>query len=114
MGIEIYLKSRVGLFDAKGIYNDGIVTVKKGSRINTKQAAYVCNGQIANNKQGCESLVDENGYILAECSFSSPSTASNFVTGRSSNGYVAWRVDDKNNLGRFLGREKTKGTKQSY
>lgn len=115
MNTKIYLKSTAGLFNAEGEYDDGTVIVRKGSKIQTKLASHTHGGE-AKTKALREnrSIVDANGVVLENCSFSSPSTAANFVTGRSSNGYVAWRVDDKNNLGKFLGREKKKGSKQSY
>lgn len=114
MKVNIYLRSKTDLFEAEGLYDDGMVIVKKGSRIHTIQASHVSDGQttvktVRENK----SLVDANGVVLKDYSFLSPSAAANFVTGRSANGYVAWRVDDKNNLGRFLGRER-KGSKQAY
>ena len=115
MKVNVYLRSTTGLFEAEGVYENGTIIVMKGSKIQTALASHTRGGEsttkaIRENK----TLVDENGIVLEDCSFPSPSTAANFVTGRSSNGYVAWRVDDKNNLGRFLGREKTKGTKLSY
>jgi len=115
MKVNVYLRSTTtGLFEAEGFYDDGKIVVKKGSKIQTALASHARGGEsttkaIRENK----ALVDENGIVLEDCTFPSPSTAANFVTGRSSNGYVAWRVDDKNNLGRFLGRER-KGSKQSY
>ena len=46
--------------------------------------------------------MDENGNILKNCEFTSPSTAAQFVTGRSTNGYEAWKVEKKLSLGQYL------------
>jgi hypothetical protein len=39
---------------------------------------------------------------LVDVKFTSPSSAAQFVTGRSVNGYVAWRPDDKMSLKEYL------------
>ena len=106
MKTNIYLNSREGLFQAKGIYTPEQTTVLKGSVINTKfSTSKKFKGSnfvlaIRNNR----AIVDENGVVLKDCSFASPSTAAQFITGRSSNGYVAWRVDERTNLKRFVGK----------
>ena len=113
MKINILLKSTRGEFEATGIYDDGKVIVCKGSRINRVTSEKIGGSKTVKAIRDNNNIVDINGVLLLDCSFSSPSTAANFVTGRSANGYVAWRVDEKNSLGRFLGRER-KGTKTSY
>ena len=114
MRIRITLKSTRGKFDAIGVYEDGIVVVYKGSRVNKVTAEKIGGGSTVRAIRENKSLVDIDGMLLADCTFSSPSTAANFVTGRSANGYVAWRVDEKNNLGKYLSRDKTKGSMQKY
>ena len=46
--------------------------------------------------------VDSERNIISDCVFSSPSTAAQFVSGRSVSGYKAWKVDGKKNLGDYL------------
>jgi hypothetical protein len=43
-------------------------------------------------------FVDENGIVLKDCSFNSPSTAAQFVTGSSRNGYLVWKTKDGKKL----------------
>lgn len=46
--------------------------------------------------------MNESRTILKDCRFTSPSTAAQFVTGRSSNGYEVWKVEDGKSLGSYL------------
>ena len=46
-------------------------------------------------------IVSYNGCVKKDIYFSSPSAAAIFVTGRSSNGYVTWRIDDKISLKKY-------------
>ena len=106
MKTEIYLKSKKGLFFAEGIYTPKQTVVLKGSKINiefstsAKFKGILSVHAMRNNR----SLVDEQGTVLEDCAFASPSNAAQFVTGRSTNGYVAWRVDKSTNLKRFIGK----------
>ena len=45
---------------------------------------------------------DSERNIIKECVFTSPSTAAQFVTGRSTNGYDTWKIEKKKNLGKYL------------
>lgn len=106
MQTDIYLNSREGLFHAKGIYTPEQTTVLKGSVINTafSTSEKFKGSDLVLSIRNNHAIVDEKGVVLKDCTFSSPSTAAQFVTGRSSNGYIAWRVDESTNLKRFLGK----------
>lgn len=106
MTTEIYLKSTKSLFEAKGLYTPKQTVVLKGSKIciaftTTKKFK---GADLVHAIREDRASVDEHGLVLKDCTFSSPSTAAQFVTGRSSNGYVAWRVDKHTNLKLFLGK----------
>ena len=100
--VEVILKSRDGKHNAKGLFVDGKVTVKKGSKINLKCADYFKetkeNKALKNNRE----IVDKNGYLLVDCEFSSPTSSAQFVTGRSVNGYISWRPNDQISLKEYL------------
>lgn len=106
MKIPIFLKSREGLFDATGIYTPVQTIVFKGTKINPSiSATATFKGlKVVLNIRNDESIVSKQGIVKRDCSFSSPSTAAQFVTGRSVNGYVAWRTVEETNLKRYLGR----------
>ena len=106
MKTNVYLKSTKGLFNARGIYTAERTIVLRGSKISVAFST-------SDKFKGADSVisvrndptcVDEHGNVLKDCAFPSPSTAAQFVTGRSSNGYIAWRVDEKTNLKRFVGK----------
>mgnify|MGYP000980184061 CR=1 FL=1 len=54
--------------------------------------------RIRRAKARVSAKVDENNVLLEDVLFSSPSAASMFVTGASSNGYTAWKTADGKTL----------------
>lgn len=85
--------------NAKGFYNSAGFTVLKGSVISND-----CSPSFS-WKEKREKMVKEyaslnNGVWIMESdkTFSSPSTASDFCTGRSSNGWTMWKDKDGNTL----------------
>lgn len=104
MSIEVYLKTRDGRCDASAIYNGESIIVLKGSRIRTSFANHIRGGKTAKNFREDTSVVNEDGIVLKDCTFKSPSTAAQFVMGSSVNGWTAWHVDKKNSLKDYLGR----------
>lgn len=106
--MDVYMKAWNGEFEAYGWYENGKVTVYKGSRIRMASpdnfrktlSVVVCRGD--------SSCVDENGSVLKDCVFKSPSTAAQFVSGRSTNGYLAWHVAKRMSLKSWLQNEKEK------
>lgn len=104
MSIEIYLTSRDQSYDAKGTYTEESFIVKKGSKIRLDFADHIRGGKKSKSYREDPSVVDSDGNVLKDCSFGSSSTAAQFVTGRSTNGLVAWHVDKKTSLKSYLGR----------
>ena len=102
--MEIYLKSKQGLYDAEAEYKDGIITVKKGSKIQLDFAEHIRGGKTAKKYREDKEYVNQT-VVVKDCEFTSASTAAQFVTGRSTNGLVAWKVKDKVSLKNFLASE---------
>ena len=94
MKLELHTKSRDNLYEAKAIYKDGEVTVKKGSRINLKFGKGFKPSTLIKEKMNDRTIVDNNGIVMKDVSFSSLSTAASFVTGRVSNGMITWKTPD--------------------
>ncbi|MEA4898705.1 MAG: DUF4357 domain-containing protein [Christensenellaceae bacterium] len=104
MSLEVYLTSKDQSYDAKGSYSEGTFIVKKGSKIRLAFAEHIRGGKKAKSFRDDPHVVDSDGIVLADCVFTSPSTAAQFVTGRSANGYMVWHIDKKTTLARSLGR----------
>ena len=98
MKVTLYLKSRSNAFSAESIYEDGKITVKKGSVVNLTFAEHIRGGKKAKSYLNDDRYVDEKGLVLKDCSFNSPSTAAQFVTGSSRNGYLVWKTKDGKKL----------------
>ena len=104
MTIEVYLISKDQSYDAKGTYTEETFVVKKGSKIRLDFAKHIRGGKKAKSYREDPKVVDSDGIVLKDCEFGSSSTAAQFVTGRSTNGLVAWRVDKHTNLKRFVSK----------
>ncbi len=70
--------------------------VLRGSVINSKTNEKTCSGVAKKARE--KAKIDENYTLLEDVLFSSPSAASMFVTGASSNGYTAWKTADGKTL----------------
>lgn len=106
MKVEVYIKSRRGDYEAKGVFEDGKLIVKKGSKIKLSFAEHIRGGQKARSYRDDPAYVDAEGNVLKDCEFGSPSTAAQFITGTSTNGYTKWFVKEKTTLSKYLGRDK--------
>ena len=102
MKIKVYLAVRTTEVQAEAIYEGDTITVLPGGTISDDFADYIRGGRSAKTYRENPEYVDGNRKILKGCTFTSPSTAAQFVTGRSKNGYKAWKVDKKTNLGTYL------------
>ena len=94
MLLELHTISRDNLFDAQATYNDGKVTVHKGSRINLKSGKGFNPSDMIKRYLSDSTLVGENGILLRDETFESLSTAATFVAGRVSNGMITWKTPD--------------------
>ena len=95
--MDVVLKSKHGTHYATGKYDGSELIVLKGSKINQIDSFPKMPRDIRNLRNNSE-IVSPNGVVLQNVVFSSPSAAAVFVTGRSSNGYIAWRIEDKVSL----------------
>lgn len=90
-----------GKCSATGLFVEGKVIVEKGSIINMNPSPYA-RGKLVKEYREDRMIVSEKGVLLKDCIFPSVSSAARFVTGRSENGYSAWKVDDNASLGEWL------------
>lgn len=102
MKVEVKLISKKDVYSATAVYEDGMITVKKGGHIQMDFADHIRGGNKAKSFREDKTCVDEEGTILKDCVFSSASTAAQFVTGRSTNGLIAWKVDTKKTLKDYI------------
>lgn len=102
MKVKVVLQSRNTDAHAEALYEGDTITVLPGGKISSDFAAHIQGGKKAKSFRNNPEYVDENRNIIKACSFSSPSTAAQFVTGRSTNGYEAWKIDKKKSLGKYL------------
>ena len=87
-------KSRDGLYEANAIYNNGLVTVLKGSKLNMLSNNGLKPDSEAAHKRSNPLIVSAEGIMLEDTTFQSLSTAACFVTGRSANGMITWKTED--------------------
>ena len=101
----VILKSKKGTHYAVGEYDGQRVTILPNSKINPTLSYAAMSERIKSMRNNPE-YVSAEGIILKEIEFGNPSSAAQFVTGRSVNGYISWRIDDKISLKEY--REKSK------
>ena len=94
MKLALHTISRDNLFDAQAEYNDGKVTVLKGSRINLKSGTGFKPSDLIKGYLSDPTLVGDDGVLLRDETFDSLSTAATFVAGRVSNGMITWKTPD--------------------
>ena len=103
MKTNMFLKARNGDYDAHAVYDDGIITVIPGSKIRLEFANYIKGGKKALSYRNNPAFVNDRGIVIKDCVFSGASTAAQFVTGQSTNGLLAWHIDQKTSLKKWLG-----------
>ena len=101
MKINLSLQSRSGKYEAYAVYDGKTVVVKNG-HINPSFAVSIRGGKLSKAYRNNQEHVSSSFEIIKECSFKSPSTAAQFVTGRSVDGYNAWKVEGGQRLGDYL------------
>ena len=93
---EIYIQGRG--YRATALYVDGKVVVKAGSQLKYTDASGFKQNPYAFEKRNNSEYVSK-GVVIKDCDFSSPSTAAQFITGGSRNGYDTWKVRKGYSLG---------------
>lgn len=104
--LKLHTISRDKLFDAKAIYEDGTVTVLKGSRIDVRNNPNFKPSNEVNAKRNDKTLVGEDGVLKRDVMFNSLSTSATFVAGRISNGMITWKTEDGRYVKYTLKKEK--------
>ena len=97
---DIFLSGRTGFY-ATATYEDGIITVHAGSTLGYPASAIHRKTTKAYELREDPRYV-KNGKVVRKCVFESPSTAAQFITGGSRNGYDCWKVKRGYSLGQFL------------
>lgn len=105
MKVNVYLRTRDGSCDAKALFEGETITVLKGSIIRPSFAEHIRGGKASKKYRNDPSVVNGK-VVLKDCSFSSPSTAAQFVMGSSVNGWTAWHIDKKTNLKEYVENSK--------
>ena len=106
--MKVYLSTRDKLVTAEGLYDEttGELVVKKGAKVsagvNTSKTFEKASVRISKMREGAI----ENGVLLQDTKFSSPSTAASFLLGTSSNGLLRWKNADGVNLKNILSKDK--------
>ena len=99
--MKLILKSKKNLHYAEAEWDGEQIIVLSGSKINPIVAFPRMSEEIKLMRED-RKIVNEQNELLVDVKFSSPSSAAQFVTGRSVNGYIAWRPDDKMSLKEYL------------
>lgn len=96
---EIYITGRD--YRASATYEDGRIIVHVGSQLNYPKTTAFKTNEIAYSARNDATKV-KDGIVIEECVFDSPSTAAQFITGGSRNGYDTWKIRKGYSLGAFL------------
>ena len=99
MVIDVNMKGRS--YSAFGTYEDGTITVHKGSTIGSPRKAGFKKSKQAYLYRENPAYVKDN-TVRKDIQFASPSTAAQFVSGGSRNGYDTWFVKKGYSLGNYL------------
>ncbi len=102
MKVLVTLKRRDGKAEAKGIYEDGKLTVKKGSLLHVNSTSKLNLESIAQKLRVDKSIVGKDGVLKKDVTFNSASTAANFVTGTSTNGMITWKTQEGKKLSEIV------------
>ena len=91
--ITVILESK--RYSAIGEYKDGEITIKSGSKLNpTFKENYAFSRKAKEYRESSE-YVGKDFVLKKDITFSSPSTAAQFVLGYSANGWRCWRTENK-------------------
>lgn len=99
--MRLFLNSRKGTHSAIAEYDKDEIVVLEGSKINMKLVYPKMPSHIKEMRED-RSVVSSDGKVLTNVVFDTPTSAAQFVTGRSANGYIVWRPDNKMSLKQYL------------
>lgn len=83
----------------------GSILVKQGARVSEDIREY--KSRAASTVADARKEVVENNILIKDLLFKSPSGAAVFVTGRSTNGLVAWKDENGITLNELLGKDES-------
>lgn len=92
--MKLYYQSKKNNFHAMGIFQNGVMTVLKGSKISDNVSKNFRSYAQILKLRNDGNLVDDNMILKKDISFNSLSTAANFVAGYSVNGKIYWKTED--------------------
>jgi hypothetical protein len=103
--MKVYIKSRKKDFEANGEFDITTKKLKifKGSKVSSN----ITYSEKFKGAKTIEKLRDnkiKNNILQEDMIFKSPSTAANFVTGRSTNGLIAWKTEEGKKLKEVLSK----------
>ena len=94
--MELFLTNKSGTINAKALFseNDGKLTVCKGSIISSRVSGGTFRSAGTVEKIRSDEKLVKGVKVVNDIAFKSASAASNFVTGCSTNGLMAWKDKD--------------------
>lgn len=104
--VNVVLKSKKGLHYAEGLLDGKTIIILKGAKINLIDSFFQMSPALLRIRHD-KTIVSNEGILLQNVTFNTPSTAAQFVTGRSVNGYIAWRPNDEMSLKIYLMEQKS-------
>lgn len=92
MNVYMYSNRTEDSYSATGEYKDGKLIVKQGSKIAKKlKENFRPYANVVAIRTDAK-YVDENSITVRDIEFSSASAAAQFVSGRSTDGLLAWKI----------------------
>ena len=93
--LELYTISKdKKMYRATASYENGQVTVHKGSTINRTHNARYGSRSIIGKLRDDDTLFDDTNVLNKDVTFNSLSASASFVTGRTANGKIVWKTKD--------------------
>lgn len=102
MKVKIQLVARNNNYRATAIYENGKISIEKGSKLRVSCSSHFRCSKIIKKYREDPTFVNEDGVIIKKCEFSTPSAAAQFIMGSSVNGWTAWHVDKNTNLKQYV------------
>lgn len=97
----LFIKTKTAVATGEYQPDEKIFTVKKGSKV-SEEISYSATFRGATTVEKYRAQYVRDGKVVSDAVFKSPSTAANFVTGRSTNGLAAWRDENGVSLKELL------------
>lgn len=96
--MRVYLNSRNGKYEATGEWNGSSLVVLRGSKVKMGNPGNFKCAKAVEHAWIDPEVLDSSGEVLKNISFKSPSTAAQFITKRSINGWAVWKTKSNQTL----------------